>query len=198
MRVSGAAVAFTDEATTDLGDNQSYQITDTAKRVWDRTATITVVEAGVPTVESYTVNRLFGIITFASADAGRGAVTVTGQYLPLSEAATAHRYTTVRSRAVPTDTAFGATWESFVAGMKKITGSLSRWAIDEYFGDALVNGTVVVLDLMPDRSGTRATRVWALLNSEQMEAAVDGVVDESVEFTGYADADGRQFSTQAG
>lgn len=197
MRVSGAAVAFTDEATA-TADNQSYQISDTAKRVWDRTATITVEEDGVPTVESYTVNRLTGTVTFATVDALRGAVTVTGQYLPLTDAATAHRYSTSRSRAVPSDTAFGQTWETVVSGVKAIRGSLSRWVIDEYFGDALVAGTIVVLDLFPDRSGTRFTRVWALLNSEQMEAAVDGVADESVEFTGAHDADGRSFSTNQG
>lgn len=194
VRVSGAAVAFADEATT-TSDNQSYQIANAAKQVWDRTATITVEEDGVATVESYTVNRLTGTITFDDVDALRGVVTVTGQYLPLSEAATAHRYSHARSRGILTDTAFGATWESHLAGMLNIRGSLARWVIDEVFGDALVAGAILVLDLMPDRSGTRFTRVWALLNAEQMDAAIDGVVDEAVEFTGVHDADGRSFST---
>src|SRR4051812_21765948 len=86
VKVTGAPVAFAGEATTDSGDHQTYQITNAAKRVWDRATTLVVKVAAVVTVESYTFNRLTGKVTFATVNAGRGAVTLDGAYLPLSVA----------------------------------------------------------------------------------------------------------------
>lgn len=96
VKVSGAGVAFLDEATTKVTANTVYQITDAAKRVWDRSATITVeVDADgagaggfvVAAASTYTVNRLTGTITF-NADQGVDAIVrVDGTYLPLSTAA---------------------------------------------------------------------------------------------------------------
>ena len=89
VKVTGTSTAFTAEAAANTGDNQTYRMTNTAKRVWDRTATITVKVAGIATGESYTLDRLRGRVTFATVNAARGAVTLDGSYLPLTTAARA-------------------------------------------------------------------------------------------------------------
>ena len=48
VKVTGVPVVFTDEATTDSGDHQTYQLTAALKRVWDRATTLVVnVDGGV-------------------------------------------------------------------------------------------------------------------------------------------------------
>jgi hypothetical protein len=70
VKISGTATAMTAEATTTT-DDQNYQITDTAKRILPLDATIVVDDNGTPTVESYTLNRLNGTVTFARPNHGR-------------------------------------------------------------------------------------------------------------------------------
>jgi hypothetical protein len=85
VKVSGSPLTLTSEATTDAGDHLNYQITNTAKRVLDPTAAVTVKENGVTTTQPYTINRLNGKVTFTdvapfftSATVGDGAWTAGG------------------------------------------------------------------------------------------------------------------------
>jgi hypothetical protein len=92
VKVAGAAVAFVTEACTNSGDSKTYQITNAIKRVWDPTIAITVFyNAVLQAANTYTINRLTGKITFAVAQ-GASAVTVTGSYLPLSNAVRAKSF----------------------------------------------------------------------------------------------------------
>lgn len=180
IKVSGAAVAMADEPTT-TGDNQAYQITNAAKRIIALGAAITVEDGGAATAESYTVNRLNGTITFSTVDATR-VITVTSQYVPLSVAAECHEYTLTINGEPKDVTAFQANWLSKIQGLKSAEGSLSRWwDIDTYFVDALTAGNPIVLELYA-QSDLEPDRLWAILNSSEMSAAVDGVVEDSVSF----------------
>lgn len=190
VKVSGTAVSFTDEATTS-SDDQTYQITATTKRVWDRTVTITVEEDGVATEESYTVNRLTGAITFDSVDALRGDVTVTGSYLPLSVVGEAFEYSWSGEGDNQDKTAFGDDYIKRIQGLKDFTSSLSKFYVDSTFVDHLTDGAVVVLEFYVDSSSAYDVRAWAICSSNEISASVDGLVEESIEFEGTGDADRR-------
>lgn len=181
VKVSGDPLVLTDEATTST-DDQNYQITNADKRILPLNATITVEEDGVTTAESYTLNRLSGTVTFNSIDAARGVVTVSGQYLPLSIAAECHEWSfTINGENIDV-TRFQDDWNRRKQGLKSGEGSLSRWwDTDTYFADALIAGDPVVIELYA-QDDLNPDRVFAMLNSDEMSAAVDGAVDDSVSF----------------
>lgn len=180
IKVSGVAVAMVDEATSTT-DNTVYQITNSAKRIIGLDASITVEDGGVTTVESYTVNRLNGTITFGSADPLR-VITVTSQYLPMSTAAECHEFSlTINGETIDT-TRFQDNWLRKIQGLKSAEGSLSKWwDTDTYFVDTLISGDPVVLELY-EQSDLEPERLWAILNSSEMSTAVDGAVEDSVSF----------------
>lgn len=196
VRVSGVAVPFADEATT-TADDQTYQITNSARRYWDRDTAIVVEEDGVATAESYTVNRLLGTVTFAAADVGRGVVTVSGAYLPTAVALGARAYSYQLVRTMLDDTDFDSAndesgFTSKIAGLLDASGTISRRLnADGTFFDALNAGAPVILEFWTNRNDANPSLVvWALLAKDGVQAAIEGNIDATLDWEGTADADG--------
>lgn len=84
IKRAGTPTVVTGEAFT-LVSGKTYQINNTAKRVWDRTATITVSD-GVTDVtdEVETYDYLFGKVTFLSSYTILSSITADLTYLPLA------------------------------------------------------------------------------------------------------------------
>lgn len=82
VKVPGAAVAFTGEATTNL-TGKTYQINTSAKRILDPAAAIVVKDGGTPIAESgiAAVDWFLGKVTLVSVPGG--AVTVDASYRPM-------------------------------------------------------------------------------------------------------------------
>lgn len=194
--VSGVSTSFTDEACTTVSANTVYQITNTAKRVWDRSVTVTVKKDTVAQAATlYTLNRLTGTVTFLADIGGGHTITVSGNYLPISQAAQAKTYSYTIAAGNLNVTKFGDTYTTAILGLKNVSGSLSTWGIDTYFRDALIAGSPVVIEFWTDTtSGVYDLRVWALLTNEQVKEAVAGAVDVSVSFVGSTDVDTREIS----
>jgi hypothetical protein len=196
VKVTGAPVVFAGEATTDSGDHQTYQITNAAKRVWDRNTLLVVKVAGVPTVESYTFNRLTGKVTFATVNAGRAAVTLDGAYLPLSVAIGSKNYSYSLMKQALVDTDFdGANsnggFNTYQTGLFDVEGSIGRRiTADTSMRDALLAGDPVVIQLFADRAAAADLTVWALLDKNALVAALDGMQEGTIEFKGTADDQG--------
>ena len=180
VKVSGAAVAMTGEATTATG-NISYQISNAAKQVIDWETPPTVLDGGVETVEDYTVNYLNGTITFGTTDTR--TITVTGFYRPMSAAAYANAISDTGECDMLDKTVFLDTYRKRMAGLLSKSGTLTHInVIDETFSDALAAGDPVVIETR----GTAALapdRVLAMLNSNQISAAVDGLQNAVVSWT---------------
>src|SRR5688572_23659970 len=150
VKVSGAAAAFVDEACTNSGDNKTYQITNAAKRVWDRSVTVTVKKDAVAqSATLYTLNRLSGKITFA-ADQGAGVITVSGSYLPMSLAAEAKSWRLSFLGVNAEDTTFEDNDVTRLQARADVSGQLGRWWVDGYFHDALAAGDPVVAEMFLD------------------------------------------------
>ena len=121
LKISGTAVVITNEACTGLGGSQ-WQVTTAARRIIDPATAVVVKDTGVTVSAAlYSVNMLFGIITF-SGYTPTGAVTLTGAYLPLLTVAE------VRSADVSmeTDMADSTTFDN--AGYKGKTPTLDDWS----------------------------------------------------------------------
>jgi hypothetical protein len=195
VKVSGAPVAFTTEATTNAGDNLNYQITNAAKRVWDRSATISVFKDAVLQSDTlYTVNRLSGRITFLASQ-GASVITVSGSYLPMSLAAEAKMVALSFIAENEDESTFEDDDVVRMQVQRDCSGRLGRWEIDEYFRDALVAGDPVVLELFLDGAGiVPKAKIWAILNSAETTGAQRALQEEEVAFEGAADVDGRSFT----
>jgi len=179
IKISGTATSMTAEATS-TSDDQAYQITDTSKQVLDPDTPPTVLDDGVETVEIYTVNYLNGTITFATVDAGRGTITVTGKYLPMTTAAYAHMANKSDNCDMLEKTVFGDTYKKRTPGLKSASGTLAQFNLaDTTYYDALIAGNVIVIEYRPS-SSDEPDRYFALLDSREVAAAVEGLQDENV------------------
>lgn len=207
VRIPGVAVALTNEATTANGARTQYQITNTAKRVLDPQLAVVVQTSPDgstwSTAAGYTLNRLTGTVIFPSAQAAGTQIRIaSGSYLPLSTVAGAKGYTwTITAQQLDASDFDGlATTGGFASvkltGQLDASGTLTQWdQRDTFFANALLNATVLVLELMPDRSASVPDLlVWALLDKEQLQSALTALNETTLDWSGVPDADRRVVS----
>lgn len=185
-------VSFTDEATT-TSDNKSYQITNALKRIWCKDCAIVVENGGVPTVEAYTLDRLSGKVTFATATSR--TITVTGQYLPATTLGCAYEYTWTCSGDNLDNTCFEKEFIARQQGLKDFTASLSRFYEETNMFYNILDGDLqLALEFYSDASLSPDVRAWVKIATNEDSASVDGLVEESIDFEGVHDSDGRSVS----
>ncbi|WP_134705091.1 hypothetical protein [Ammoniphilus sp. YIM 78166] len=194
IKMSGAAVSATGLATTKQADNRTYFITDTTKRVLDPNAAVTVKVAGVVTAEAYVVDRLTGKIVFNVANAGRGAVTVDVAYLPLTTVGEAKEYSWIIEADNQETTGFQDAWVKRKQALKDTSASLGRWYVDPVFRNKLEAGEPVVLEFYVDAALAPDLKMWAVCSSDEISGSADGLIEESIDFEGTTDKDGRAVS----
>ena len=186
VKVSGTATDLALETLTRITDT-TWQVTTAAKQVLDRDVT-PVLEyddgGGYDDITFESVNKLTGVFTFSGAGyaAGSDLRVKTGNYLPMSSAAYAHAYTYRKGVDLHDVTAFLATHRNRLPGHKFASGTLSQWDVESaYFADALTAGNPIVLEFRSQASD-EPQRVWALLESQEMRAAIESAQDEIVTF----------------
>jgi hypothetical protein len=190
VRVSGSPIAMTGQATT-TDDNQTYIITDPARRILDRNLPVTVLVGGVATGEPYELNRLTGQVIFDSADAARAAVTIDASFLPMADAGQAREYSYSIEASNEDATVFGDQWRRRQQAGKDASGSLSRFHVDDAFTSVLYDGTPIVVEFSIDVNAEPDMRMWAILSSEEVSGSVDGLVEGSIDFESTNDIDNR-------
>lgn len=149
---SGAAVAFTDEATTGNAARTIYTIDAAAKRFWDRETAVVVeknIGAGFVPVDAadYTVNYAGGQIVFKVALPEGAAVRVDGAYFAYSQLAQANEWTLDMNRDLKDITGFGTEWDTYTTVTGSGTLSATRWWYDEFFLTEI--STLLGFKLMP-------------------------------------------------
>ena len=196
VKVSGSPLTLTSEATSDAGAHLVYQITNAAKRVLDPTATITVKEDGSATAAAYTLNRLNGTVTFTIARGPTVVVTVSGSYLPLSTAVSCTEWSLTLTATSGDVSEFGDVWVERIALTKDASGSVKSWrdTVDRTWETALLAGTPIVISLYTLSTGNPDFLLWALLNKQQVQAAIKSAQNQSIDFESADDADNRVVS----
>lgn len=155
IKISGEPVVFTDEATT-TSDNTTYRITNQTKTPWCRVCTITVEDGGVPTAESFTLNRLTGEVTFTSSAVR--TITVTGSYLPTTTVAEANEFSYSIEGNNEDVTFFTKDYMLRKQALKDFTGSFSQWsATDRTAFNALLGADDVVGEAVGTGDGLDTT-----------------------------------------
>lgn len=200
VKVGGTPTSFTAEAVTVLTTNKKYQITNSAKRIWSPTATITVLAAATPVnpvTDPYVINRLTGVITFTNVSA-RGTVTVTGTYLPMATIAKSHSVMYDRGNGLLDDTTFDSNgFDESIPGIQSISASLGKNWETTYAGilsAALLAGTQLVIQIFHNKNNAAAMVFWARATKQTIKAATRDIIGEELAFVGTHDVDKRVIS----
>jgi len=164
VKAGGTPLTLTDETTAAVVANKSYQIVATTKRVIDWLTAVVVEDGGATTTEEYTVNYLNGTITFTDT-ASRGAITVSGKYVPMSVVA----YGTDSSSNAECDVVeypeYGVTYKRRLPLFKYASGTLVNFnVVDTFFVPILNSNLPVVLEWVAD-SGIEPDRYLAFLTN---------------------------------
>lgn len=208
IRGPGTSTAFTNEPTTTVEANTVYQLNTDARRLLDPAVAVVVeVDADggggggyvVAAADTYSVDYQFGIITFLADQGAPALVRVSGSYLPVIDlvGVTDWSYTATRDVLDDTtvDNADGV--RSKKLGLKDLSGSMTVLELLSYdhdpgagelvLQDALDSGTPLLFEVA---TGGKRFRAWVLLESAETGGSVADLINNTINFTGAARANG--------
>lgn len=182
--VNTAPASFSDEPCTGDVARKRYQIDDEDLRYWDPDTPVLVEVDGDAVTTGFTLEYAGGYVVFDEAlDVGE-AVTVSGEALTLIQAGGFFNWS-IDGDGEDTDaTTFASQgWKEFVRTLKGWSGSAEAYWGDTQFFDAL--GKVVVMKLFVDAGPSQSClEGFALISGDGIESPVDGLVQETIDFTG--------------
>lgn len=162
---SGTPTALNDEPMS-LVSGKTYQVTDTAKRCFDRNTAITFEDNGSPVSANdiAEIDWLFGRVTFATGYTVTGPVTVTGNYLPLTQVARANAFTLTQTANPIDDTDFETAQgnqghRTFIYGLKTVSLDLTGiYASSNAYRALLASRSELVIEINPDGNAKSRAR----------------------------------------
>jgi hypothetical protein len=125
LKMGGTSTAFTQEPMTKLTANTVYQITDSTKRIWDPTVALLVevdpdgggaAPFGTAAAGTYTVDYMFGTVTFTADQGASAVVRVSGNFIPTVSVLEAKETSLEDMAELLESTVFGQTWKSRIVG----------------------------------------------------------------------------------
>lgn len=201
VKLGGTPVAFTNEPMSEvtgpgIAARTVYRIVTAIRQVLDpNTAVVVEVDAdgagaggyAVSAAGSYSLNTLFGKVTFATPLAVGALVRISASYIPTLTVAEAHQLALNAKRALLDRSKFGTDHMLRLAGLKEASINLSVWDVltaDQdpgagtlTFAALLDGGTAVLVEVDWDGDGANPYfRGWFLLESEGQESANDSQV----------------------
>ena len=198
VKKSGTATAMTSQAmSTNSTVANTFQVGSTARRIWDRLTTPTFRDGGstIAASDVTSIDYLFGKVTFATTKA---SVTVSGNYLPVTNIAGANSYTLNQSRDIPDNTDFSSTgwryrtcpalWDVNVAMTRFSKIGSTNPELD--FVSAINTGTPLVVEIRPGGGSNITARGFFVVESENQSGDVASLetADLSFQLDGNADA----------
>jgi len=194
----GAVISATGVSTVDssepaaflsgTGANQIYQVTATSKRVWDPTVAVTVKDGSTTLTPGtqYVFNYLFGTIQFV-AYTPVGAITVTGNYLPIVPAILCSKFEiNQKSTLVDVSNFDSGQAVNRIATIVSYEGTISTFdplnnVLDGVAGTWQTWLEGLVPKLITFNPGTgNYFRCWTLLESLKTSTAVAGAIEGTV------------------
>jgi len=198
--VSGTPTTLTTEPTTKIVPTPSvYQITAATKRVLDPNFAQTQNWSLGPT-GTITVNRLLGEF-ISTADETTHTLTITGKYLPMAPLLYCHDFSLSIKPKITDVTPFNQNFQSIMTDMNDVTGTLSNFydptesaalTIAPYFNTQFIANATIAIELYVNAN--LSLLAWAVISGEDLKAALDGVIDQTISWEGDADNEGRILS----
>ena len=182
--VNTAPVSFSDKPCTGDAQRKRYQINDSDMRYWDPSTPVLVEVNGSSVSAGFTLEHAGGYIVFNSAlDAG-DEVTVSGKALTLIQAGGFFNWSIDTDSEDADATTFKSQgWKEFARTLKGWSGSAEAYWGDTRFFDSL--GKTVVVKLFVNSGPSQdCLEGFAVINGDGIEAPVEGLIQEAVDFTG--------------
>ncbi len=182
--VNTAPVSFSDKPCTGDAPRKRYQINDSDMRYWDPSAPVLVEVNGVPVVSGFTLEYAGGYVVFDEALDAEDEVTVSGKSLTLIQAGGFFNWSIDGDADDADATTFASQgWKEFARTLKGWSGSAEAYWGDTQFYDSL--GKTVVVKLFVDSGPNQdCLEGFAIINGDGIENPVDGLVQETIDFTG--------------
>ena len=181
--VNTAPISFTDEPCTGDVTRKRFQIDDPSLRYWSPN-TVTVEVEGIAVTSGFILESVGGIVVFEEARDVYDEVTVSGKALTLAQAGGFFNWNLDGDGEDVDATTFASEgWKEFVRTLKGWSGSAEAYWGDTQFFNSL--GKTVVMQLFLG-SGEDKTCLegLAIINGDGVETPVEGLVQETVDFTG--------------
>jgi hypothetical protein len=186
----GTSTAMVAEATT-LVSGKTYRITATAKRLFDRSVTVNVLDNAVnKNAELDNINYLFGEITFKSSYTPTGPVTISANYFPTASIGKFRGYTlnmvadAIRDSDMPTLQTNGG-YHTHIPSLKTVSLELPTVysSVDDW-ASALDDRSEYVIEINPDGTGFNGSlaRGFFRLISASQSGDVGALEEENLRF----------------
>lgn len=182
--INTAPVSFTDAATSKDAERKRFQVVNPEHRYWTPDEPITVKKNGAVINTGFTLERVGGVVVFNNPLSVEDEITVSGTALSLIQAGGFFNWSidTDAEDAEATTFASGG-WKEYIRTLKSWSGSAEAYWGDRLFYDSL--GQIVVVKLFVDAGPSQdCLEGFALINGDGIESPVDGLVTETVDFTG--------------
>jgi hypothetical protein len=182
--VNTAPATFTDKPCTGDAERKRYQITDAILRYWDPDSPITVKKNGSAITTGFTLEHVGGYVVFDTALSAGDTVTVSGKAFTLIQAGGFFNWSVDGDAEDAEKTTFASQgWKEFERALIGWSGSAEAYWGDTRFFESL--GKTVVLKLFIDTGPSQSClEGFAIINGDGIENPVDGLVQETVDFTG--------------
>lgn len=181
--VNTAPIPFTDEPCTGDVTRKRFQIDDTSLRYWSPN-TVTVEVEGIAVTSGFILESVGGIVVFEEARDIYDEVTVSGKALTLAQAGGFFNWNLDGDGEDVDATTFASEgWKEFVRTLKGWSGSAEAYWGDTQFFDSLGKTVVIQLFLGSGEDKT-CLEGMAIINGDGVETPVEGLVQETVDFTG--------------
>lgn len=184
LKTTDAPVIFTDEATTPDLSLTRYTITDTTKRYWDKNSAVIVQVNGEVQASGFDIEYCGGVVVFNEARDSEDDVLVSGSTVAVEQHGGFFSWSAELGMDTSETTTFMSNgWKEFIPSIKEFTASAeSYWGDEEFFSRL---GQEVVIALYVDTTSSKARyEGYGIINSDGVEAAVDDVVNDSIEIQG--------------
>lgn len=189
IKRSGTPTTLTNEACS-LVSGKTYQITNTAKRVLDPDTAV-VVKGNAVTISAaniLSIDHMFGLVTFIPSYTPTTPITISGNYLPMTEVAKANSFTLTQTVETIDETDFATAranggYRVFQPGLRTVAVELGGFydAATEFW-TLLESRENVIIEINPDGSGNSIARGIFKMVSRSQSGDVGALEEETRTF----------------
>lgn len=182
--VKSPSVDFSSEECVGDEEYKRYKIDNPLFQYWDPDFPVLVEVDEEPVSSGFTIEHVGGFVVFADALDEFAEVTVSGNAFVMVQGGGFFDWTIDGESDSAEVSTFGSEgWKEFKHTLLNWSGSANAFWGNNHFLEAL--GKIVVLKLFIDAGPSqKCLEGFALINGEGIEVPVDGIVEESIDFTG--------------
>ena len=188
VKKAGTPVTVTGESMTQES-GQIYAIDDATREIWDRSATITVLDgASDETAEVEWFDYLFGRIKFLDTYTVLGSITIDVDYIPVAAAGKANTYDLTMSAEQVDESDFISTqanggYRTFRPGLRSVSLELGGiFDATEAFAADVAARAEVIIEIDPVGDGSSIARGFFKALAAGQSGDVGALEEESVTF----------------